>query len=227
MVVFIAVAFLLICLSVDAVIQYRKSREAAKSKAASSFKAVLSERKLIIPKGIFFDKSHTWAYMDQYGYVKTGINDFLQHLTGPLTGVKLLSNGDRVKKGDKLLSVVQNGKQLNIYSPVSGKIKTCNKSLEKDASIINTSPYSEGWIYEIEPDNWLKETKLMFMAEKTHEWMQNEITRFKEFIVVMQTKNLELANVVMQDGGDIADNVLGKMGPEAWEEFQIGFIDKV
>ena len=30
----------------------------------------------------------------------------------------------------------------------------------------------------------------------------------------------------MQDGGEIVDNLLENMGPDLWEEFQLGFIDK-
>jgi hypothetical protein len=31
---------------------------------------------------------------------------------------------------------------------------------------------------------------------------------------------------VLQDGGELTDNLLEKLGPEVWEDFQVNFIDK-
>ncbi len=33
-------------------------------------------------------------------------------------------------------------------------------------------------------------------------------------------------NVILQDGGQLTDNVLADLGPEVWEDFQTNFIDK-
>ena len=76
--------------------------------------------------------------MEEDGLVKIGIDDFLQHITGPLTRVKLKSPGERVKKGKYILSIIQEGKQLEVYAPVSGTIKEHNKILETDSSLINS-----------------------------------------------------------------------------------------
>ena len=75
--------------------------------------------------------------------------------------------GEKIKKGDIVLSLVQKGKQLNIYSPVSGTIKEQNKALLTNSSLINSSPYSDGWIYMIEPTNWLREIQFLDMAINT------------------------------------------------------------
>ncbi len=36
---------------------------------------------------------------------------------------------------------------------------------------------------------------------------------------------LEYSQVLMQDGGELRDNLLECLGPKDWEEFQTGFID--
>ena len=83
-----------------------------------------------IPKGIYFDKTHTWAFLEENGVVRVGIDDFLQHITGKITRIKMKDPGKKVKKGDQILSIVQNGKQLNLYAPVSGTIVEQNVSLD-------------------------------------------------------------------------------------------------
>jgi hypothetical protein len=32
-------------------------------------------------------------------------------------------------------------------------------------------------------------------------------------------------HIVLQDGGELKDNVLSDLGPEVWEDFQTRFID--
>jgi glycine cleavage system H lipoate-binding protein len=181
---------------------------------------------LIVPAGLYFDKTHTWAFMEQNGIVKIGVDDFLQHLTGNITRIKMKNPGDKVKKGEPVLSIIQNGKQINLYAPISGIIREQNKKLETDSSLINNSPYTEGWIYKIEPTNWLRENQLLFMAEKQKQFIKNEFSRFKDFLAAtLNTDTEKYGQIILQDGGEVRDGILSDLGPEVWEEFQTKFID--
>ncbi|MDA3952388.1 MAG: hypothetical protein PF485_01995 [Bacteroidales bacterium] len=189
---------------------------------------VFRESTVVAPNGFFFDKTHTWAFMEKDGYVRIGINDFLQHVTGAITKVKLKNSGEFVKKGEPLLALIQQGKQLNIHSPISGKIKEVNAQLNDNSSIINSSPYSEGWVYVIESSNWLKEIKSFFMGETYNEWIKNEFSRLKNFF--SSTIKLDIPNhlqLVFQDGGEMNDGPMENFGPEVWEEFQSQFINRI
>ena len=186
---------------------------------------VFSEEFVKSPQGLYYDKTHTWAFMDEDGMVKIGIDDFLLHVTGPLTSIKMKNPGEKVKKGRHVLSIVQEGKQLDICAPVSGTIKELNKSLATNTSIINHSPYTEGWIYKIEPTNWIREIQFLFMGNTYKEWLKNEFSRLKEFIAdSLRPEAVKYAHV-LQDGGELRDSILKNFGPEVWEEFQTNFID--
>ena len=106
---------------------------------------ILDEKALNLPKGVYFDKTHTWAFMEQDGTVKVGVDDFLLHMTGEVSKVKMKKAGEKVKRGEEILSVIRNGKQLNLYSPVTGVIRELNSVLEYDISHLNTSPYNS-WL---------------------------------------------------------------------------------
>jgi glycine cleavage system H lipoate-binding protein/ABC-type phosphate transport system substrate-binding protein len=185
-----------------------------------------SEDAVVIPQGIYFDKSHTWVFREKDGNLSVGIDDFLQHIAGPITRVEMKNPGEKVKKGDLLFSIIQSGKQLSLYSPVSGTIKKQNETLISNASYINSSPYNDGWVYMIEPSNWNKEVLLMEMAEKYKRWIDNEFSRVKDFLAAkLKPDSLEYSNVVMQDGGILKEGVLTDFGPEVWEDFQTNFLD--
>lgn len=194
--------------------------------AISSTGPVLDEKSLLLPKGIYFDKTHTWAFMEQDGTVKVGVDDFLLHMTGPVNRIKMKKAGEKVKKGEEILSVIRNGKQLNLYSPVSGIIREKNEVLESDISILNKSPYSSGWVYRVEPENWQRENQLLFMSEKHRQFIVNEITRIRDFLAgLLRNEEPQLSPVILQDGGMLRDGVLADMSPEVWEEFQSKIID--
>lgn len=179
------------------------------------------------PAGLYYDKTHTWAFMEKNGFVKVGVDDFLQHLTGPLTQVKLKAAGEKVRRGEKIMTVMHDGKQLELYAPVSGTIKEQNQLLVSNPSQINNSPYDEGWVYQIEPSNWIRETHFMFMADKFKVWLDEEFSRLKEFLATSANRNTVVyEHIVMQDGGELTDNVLADLEPEVWEDFQAQFIDE-
>jgi glycine cleavage system H lipoate-binding protein len=223
---FVIGTIILIGLIASSIARQRKRKKAAVKITGSPVHPVLDQDSLKIPKGIYFDKTHTWAFLEANGVVKVGIDDFLQHITGKITRIKMKSTGKKVKKGDQILSLVQNGKQLNLYAPVSGTIIEQNEALEGNSSCLNSSPYNDGWVYRIEPSNWSRESQLLFMADKQRDFIRKEFTRLKDFLMTAPGSETGLyAQVILQDGGEISDGVLSQMGPEIWEDFQTNFID--
>jgi glycine cleavage system H lipoate-binding protein/ABC-type phosphate transport system substrate-binding protein len=187
---------------------------------------VLNENSISSPKGLYHDRTHTWAFMERDGIVRLGIDDFLLHVTGPINRVIMKEPGEIVRRGEKMLTIIKDGKQLNLYAPVSGTIKAQNTNLNKESSGINTSPYSNGWIYLVEPKNWLREIQFMFMGDNYREWLREEFIRLRKFFEAnVQSLQFNYNLVVLQDGGELKDNILAEMGPEVWEDFQSNFID--
>ncbi len=217
---------LVLILTIAGLIRYSMKKERYEKDEKFSPPTIFDQESLLIPKGLYYDKTYTWAFMKKNGMVRVGINDFLQHITGPLTRVKMKNNGDKIKKGEPIFSVIQNGKQLNIYSPISGIIRAQNEKLHTKSHLLNSSPYSGGWVYIIEPTNWLNEIRFLFMEKKYREWLKSEFSRLKDFFAsIVEPGNTEYAYEVLQDGGEIKNGILTDYGPEVWEEFQINFID--
>jgi glycine cleavage system H lipoate-binding protein len=206
-------------------LKYRKEKREMVPVRSTFPRLLFNEDFVESPEGLYYDKTHTWAFMEKDGLVKVGIDDFLQHITGHLTRIKMKSPGERVRKGKHILSIIQEGKQLDIYAPISGTIKESNTTLTTNTSIINSSPYNEGWVYRIEPSNWLKEIQFMVMSNKYKDWLKSEFNRLKEFLQSHLRPETAQYAYVMQDGGELKDGILADLGPEAWEDFQTNFID--
>ncbi|MCB2207128.1 MAG: hypothetical protein KQH67_02420 [Bacteroidetes bacterium] len=207
----------------------RKNKESqitSLTNASGHLPNTITETRVNLPNGLYFDKTHTWVFMEKDGIVKVGIDDFLQRITGPYTRVKMKKPGESLKKNEALITLIQDGKQLNVYAPISGKIMDINEQLFDEPSMINASPYADGWIYMIKPSNYPREIQFLRMSEKYREWLKNEIARLKDFLAVSaNVKSLQMAQVSYQDGGEIINHVLHEFGPEVWEDFQKKFIE--
>ncbi len=203
-----------------------RRRNEAKQEISPATMRVFDEKSVIIPMGLYYGKTHSWAFMKKDGSVRIGIDDFLQHITGKITRVELKGIGETVKKRELLLSIIRKGKLLNIYSPISGTITEVNRTLETNSSLLNTSPYSDGWVYMIKPTNWGLEIQYLLIAEKYKTSLKDEFMRLKDFFTALVKNNSnDFAYVTMQDGGELLDNPLAELAPEVWDDFQTMFID--
>lgn len=99
-----------------------------------------------------YTESHEWLKVDG-NKAKVGITDHAQSELTDIVFVELPEIGKTVKKGEELC-VVESVKSVSeIYAPVDGKITDVNKSLEDSPETINSSPYEDGWLVEIEIEN--------------------------------------------------------------------------
>jgi len=189
--------------------------------------STLSAKILNVPQGIYFNKNHTWTHLGESGTAKVGLDDFLQHVIGDLQLGGLKDPGESIKKGEILGEIIQDGKHLKLYSPISGLVVETNEMLSENPGIINNDPYHKGWLYQIKPSDWIKETSSCMLAEKAREWSDRELVRFKDFLSMgaMRKYASEPSMVMLQDGGEIRDNVLSELPEEIWHDFQEAFLD--
>ena len=187
---------------------------------------VLSAAVLRIPQGIFYSKNHTWAYLEKSGAAKVGLDDLLVHITGEVNIRQLKNPGDSVRKGDLLAEMDQNGKSLNVLSPISGTILNSNSDLNVNRELLNEDPYGKGWLYDIKPTNWVAEIPSFYMANEATDWFNKELIRYKDFLALnMKKYSPDPSMIILQDGGELSENSLSGMPDELWKDFQKEFLN--
>jgi glycine cleavage system H protein len=99
--------------------------------------------------GLKYTKTHEWVKLTGTK-VKIGITDHAQEELTDIVFVELPTVGKEVKKGEELC-VVESVKSVSeVYAPVSGKVVAVNTKLDDSPEIINSSPYDDGWLVELE-----------------------------------------------------------------------------
>lgn len=103
-----------------------------------------------IPGHLKYTESHEWVDADTDGNARIGITDHAQQALGDLVFVELPAEGDELSQGDPCAVVESVKAASDIYTPVSGRVIAVNEDLDGDPAIINTDPYDDGWLFELE-----------------------------------------------------------------------------
>lgn len=105
-----------------------------------------------VPTDLKYAKSHEWVRVHGSKAV-VGITDHAQHELTDVVFVELPAVGRKVKAGEACAVVESVKTASDIYSPVSGQIVAVNPALADNPALVNTSPYGDGWFYEIQLEN--------------------------------------------------------------------------
>jgi glycine cleavage system H protein len=106
----------------------------------------------LIPDGLRYTAEHEWV-APAAGALRVGITDFAQDALGDIVYVQLPEAGSAITAGQSLGEVESTKSVSEIYAPVSGKVTSRNERLGEEPELINTDPYGDGWLVEIEPDS--------------------------------------------------------------------------
>jgi len=107
---------------------------------------------LNFPDDIRYAKSHEWARQEG-DTVKIGISDYAQDQLGDIVFVEMPEAGETFAQGDEFGTVESVKAVSELYMPLGGEIVAVNTPLEDAPELINNTPYAEGWMIEVKPDD--------------------------------------------------------------------------
>ena len=128
-----------------------------------------------LPDGLAYHKDHAWAKIETDGNIRVGMNDFYQKLAGETTYVDLPFDGDEISQGETCGKIESSKWVGKFVSPISGTITKVNEELEDDCTLINKSPYDQGWIMIVKPSNLDEDLKNLYQGDKIEPWITKEI----------------------------------------------------
>ncbi len=101
-----------------------------------------------IPSNLKYTKSDEW-FDPASG--KAGITDYAQGQLSDIVFVEILvEEGDTIEAGKPIASVESVKASAEIYAPAGGKVAAVNKGLADKPELINSDPYGEAWMIQLE-----------------------------------------------------------------------------
>lgn len=102
-----------------------------------------------VPKELKYRDSHEWVRKEADGTYTVGITEHAQELLGDMVFVDLPETGRVVAAGEDCAVAESVKAASDIYAPLSGEIIAINEELEGSPELINSDPYSDGWLFKI------------------------------------------------------------------------------
>ncbi|MCV9878702.1 glycine cleavage system protein GcvH [Brenneria izbisi] len=102
-----------------------------------------------VPAELKYTASHEWVLSEGEGVYSVGITDHAQELLGDMVFIDLPEVGAIVAAGDDCAVAESVKAASDIYAPISGEIIEVNEELENAPELVNSAPYSDGWLFRI------------------------------------------------------------------------------
>jgi glycine cleavage system H protein len=123
------------------------------------FTFAVSTDRLYHPEGL-------WV-QERDGLLRIGVTDFFQQNNGDIAFVEMTEPGTVLTAGERLGNIETIKVDIELPSPISGRVVETNMKLELEAEIINQDPYDTGWLVAIEPAAWAVEQAALMSPKPT------------------------------------------------------------
>ena len=112
----------------------------------------------------FFNDEGVWVRVDG-NRARLGLSDFLQQRSGDIAFVEVKPEGTQLKFKDEFCSIETIKVNIALYSPVTGKVVQINPTMETAPESINQDPFGEGWVCDVELQDWETDRQRLLDAQ--------------------------------------------------------------
>jgi glycine cleavage system H protein len=159
---------------------------------------------------------HAWVRTTSDGYVVVGVDEFTQSVMGKISKVSVPRLLRHVSQGEVAWQLVHGNRRLEMVSPITGWVVEKNEAVLRDPSLVNASPYGEGWLIKLKPHNLGPQLKNLIGGRAARQWRDAVQARLSQFFSGTPA-------LLMQDGGVLMSDLADRCSDDEWEELSKEF----
>lgn len=164
-----------------------------------------------VPDFLYYHQGHSWVLPESEKVAKVGIDDFAQKLVGKIEAIHVPKRGEEILQGDVAWSLIVDGKEIKMLSPVDGEIIEINDRIIEDPKKLMEDPYGDGWLLRVYSPNLSSNLKNLLSGRLAKRWMD----MLRDRIFSRMNYNL---GYLLQDGGLPVSGMAKSLDPESWDE---------
>jgi glycine cleavage system H protein len=103
----------------------------------------------LLPEDLKYTAEHEWVRQDD-GVLRVGITDYAQDQLGDIVYVSLPEVGAEVAAGDAIGELESTKSVSDVYAPLAGTVTAVNEALDAQPELVNSDPYGDGWLFEVQ-----------------------------------------------------------------------------
>lgn len=115
---------------------------------------------LFFPEDLRYAEDHEWVKKNGDN-MRIGISDYAQDQLGDIVFVELPEVGDIIERTVQFGTVESVKAVSELLMPVGGEIVAVNTSLQESPELVNSDPYDNGWMIEVNLGNPTEYDELM------------------------------------------------------------------
>lgn len=104
---------------------------------------------MTVPAALHYSPDHEWILVTGT-IARIGITDYAQQSLGDVVYVQVPELGRRIDVGETVSEVESTKSVSDVYAPLSGTVVAVNTQVVNSPETINSDPYGDGWLYEVE-----------------------------------------------------------------------------
>jgi len=163
-----------------------------------------------LPEKLYYFRNHTWLYLERNGKFKIGIDDFARRLIGKANSVELPAVGKNIELEEYTWVINHEYGDLEFFSPVEGVVDSVNQKVLDDTDLITDKPYTDGWLFEVDPKSVGKSLKNLLQDKEASAWMVEEANLLSKSIQAE-------AGQTLHDGAVVVNDISSKISKEKWD----------
>ena len=117
-----------------------------------------------VPEDLHYTEEHEWIKQLEGSRIRIGITDYAQDQLGDVVYVELPETDKTVSKEDLIVEIESTKSVGEVYAPFAGTIVAVNDAVAESPELVNTSPYEDGWLAELEVDGEIDTENLLDAA---------------------------------------------------------------
>lgn len=170
--------------------------------------AVEREVGFALPEALLFHPGHAWARFEG-ATAMVGMSDFAQKLVGAIQAIQVPAAGATVGQGEKGFSLKVDGVDVDMLSPVDGRVVAVNDKVLANPQLAKTDPYGEGWLFKVEAPRAEANAKHLLSLKAARRHLEDAWLELRGRL----DPQLGLA---MQDGGAPVDGIAKSIDGSGW-----------
>ncbi len=170
-------------------------------------RGIESLRGFLLHLDYYYHPGHSWIALATDHEARVGIDDFSQKLIGPIDKVTVPPEGSQLKENDPCLYLHSGKRIVRIVAPSDGTIQQVNDAILTRPSIVNSDPYTQGWILSVRPRG--EGIRGLFYGSSSRKWLEREVERLQRLFVTD-------LGVTATDGGESLPDICSKLNETQW-----------
>lgn len=103
-----------------------------------------------IPQDLLYTDDHEYLKpAGESGVMYIGVTDYAQGELGDIVFIELPKVGATFKKHDVFGTIEAVKAVSELYAPVGGEVLEVNSRLDGEPALVNSSPYTDGWMIKL------------------------------------------------------------------------------